>query len=966
MGPFQQQEDPVVKSQLSRIALSAALVISSLPTVGLSSARTAPPSNPPPVGETKHVTPDAASVSAAFGALPLAFEPNRGQVRPEARYVARGAGYTLFVTDREIVTTAGDAVVRMDFPAARCITASSELPGRSNYFLGNDPAKWISDVPMFERTTLEAVFPGIDLVVYGSNEATEYDFVVAPGADPSSISVTLEGASSMHIDESGDLVLVTRAGEIRHNRPVLYQLGADGRREPVSGAFRLGRGRVSFNVGAYDRTRPLVIDPVLKFSTYLGGKKDDEVKDVAVDAAGNVYVTGATNSRDFPVRNAYEESALLTDVFVSKFNPTGTSLVFSTLIGGAQTDEGAGIDVDPAGRIFVAGSSTSQFYPMKNAYQIPTPITNYPFEVVFTVLTPPGNEIYYSTALGGFRDDFGFDVAVDIHGNAFVCGSTNSERFPVKSPSELPPFQSEPGGGEVLNEPDGFVAKFDPDEEGNTSLVYSTLLGGSDCDTVESVRVDRFERAYVTGLTLSSDFPVTNAVQPEFAGDTDAFVTKFNADGTTVFYSTYLGGRACDDGFSIAIDESVSGDPEASIAGLTESDDFPVANAFQDTLGGGIDAFVTRLSGDGRSILYSTFLGGTARDEGHGIDTDRNGDAIVTGIAGEEFPLLDPALVNGQVVRKGLFVAKFDGKDGSLVFSTCIGDADGISVAVDVNGDAYAVGQTVSNVFPVTPGAFQTTRKGDIETVVLKLDIVNDDTVGVWNPTSRTFLARNNNLPGAAELTVQFGVTGDRPLSGDWNGDGVDTIGVYTPSQGRFSLRNTNTPGAADLTFVFGAPNLQPLEGDWDGDGDDTIGVFDPATNSYFLRNSNDAGAADIQFTFGAGGQGAIAIAGDWNGDGIDTVGFYVPATREFFLINVNAGGNADLQFVFGPNDATPVAGDWNADTFDTVGVVAVDPVDGRKTRFSLADANVTDSTSLDVTFGLVGELPVVGNWDGQ
>lgn len=953
-----------IASQAVRTLVVSALIVNSL-VVGTSQAAASTRIDRPEAVDTTPA-PTTETAAATFGSLPLAFEPNRGQVDPSVRYVARGTAATLFVTDTELVTVAGESVVRMGFPRARRVTASDELPGKANYIIDNDPSKWHTDVPLYERTTLEAVFPGIDLVVYGTNGAPEYDFVVAPGADPSAIRVTMDGARSMRIDDGGDLVLDTAGGELRHNRPVLYQTAADGSRQPVSGAFSLMRGQLGFRVGTYDRTRPLVIDPVLRFSTYLGGKKTDLPSDVAVDAAGNVYVVGITNSRDFPLKNPYESYAFSEDIFVTKLNPNGTALVFSTLIGGSDADSGLGIDVDSAGRVFIGGSSASLTYPMKNQYSIPTPFTNTQFEAVLTVLTSAGNALVYSTVIGGYRDDEAFDVAVDIHGNAFIAGYANSERFPTKSPSDLPPFQSEPGGGGVLNPSDGFVAKFDPDESGETSLVYSTLIGGSDADIVESVRVDQFERAYVAGRTLSRDFPVANALQPTSGGGVDAFVTKFNADGTTVFYSTYLGGAGDEEGFNVAIDELTGGDPEACIVGFTDSADFPVLNAAQPTFNGGtFDAFVSKLTGDGRQLVYSTYLGGEGTDKGRGIEADTFGNVVVCGSGTNGFPLRDPVLINGAEIGKGLFVSKL-AKDGSLVLSTFIGDAEGTNVAIDANGDAYVVGTTSSTVFPVTPGVFQPTLRGDQEGVVLKLDIIDDDTIGVWNPTTRTFLARNTNLPGAAELTVQFGVSGDRPLSGDWNGDGIDTVGVYTPSQGRFSLRNTNTAGAADLSFVFGAPNQQAIKGDWNGDGVDTIGVFDPATNSYFLRNSNSAGAADFVFSFGVGGQGAVAIAGDWNGDGVDTVGFYVPSTGEFFLINANAGGNADLQFVFGPTNAVPVAGDWNADTIDTVGVVIVDPADGRKLRFLLTNANAAGPEALSVQFGNVGELAVVGNWDGQ
>jgi hypothetical protein len=305
---------------------------------------------------------------------------------------------------------------------------------------------------------------------------------------------------------------------------------------------------------------------------------------------------------------------------------------------------------------------------------------------------------------------------------------------------------------------------------------------------------------------------------------------------------------------------------------------------------------------------------------------------------------------------------------GTLLQSTCIATGNGTGIGVDASGNVYLAGTTSSTSFPVTPGAFQTTFHGaPNDGFVVKLDLIDDDTIGVFKPGTRQWLLRNSNAGGSADLVFNFGVNGDKPATGDWDGDGTDTIGAYSPSTGTFALRNSNSAGSPFTTFSFGAPNLIPIAGDWDGNGVASVGVFDPATNNFFLTNTNGPGAAaDFTFSFGVGGQGAIPIAGDWNGDGVDTIGIYIPSSKTFLLRNQNAGGNADAQFVFGPSNATPVAGDWDGDGVDTIGTFSRLTPLIQTMVFNLRNSNSAGAADLVFTFGVVGDTPVTGNWDGQ
>lgn len=587
-----------------------------------------------------------------FNNLPLRFESNQGQTDSKVKFLSRGRGYSFFLTPSEAVlvlskpsgeeTSADDnsksktvmttqtenTVVRMKLFGANqepSIIGVDELPGKVNYFIGNDKTKWRTNIPTYAKVKYQAVYPGVDLVYYGNQRQLEYDFIVAPGTDPSTITLGFEGADTLEVDVRGDLVLHTASGEVRQHKPVVYQ-EVDGIRQEISGSYLLkGERKVGFQVTAYDVSKPLIIDPVLSYSTYLGGSSLDQNFNVEVDDDGNAYVTGPTSSStDFPTtvgafQTAFAGGSFPLDIYVTKLNSSGSALVYSTYLGGSG-NEGLGggqMAIDSAGNAYVTGDTTSTNYPTTpGAFQ-----TDFAGgggggnDAFVTKLNSTGSDLVYSTYLGGRDDDGGLDIAVDATDNAYVIGSTRSDNFPTTTGA----LRTSLGGDQ-----DSFVTKLNA---AGTALVYSTYLGGgSSIDGGFSLAVDSTGNAYATGVT-TTDFPTTaGAFDTSFNGDLDGYVTKLNSSGSALVYSTYLGGSSVDVGAGIALDD----DGNAHVIGSTSSTNFPTATPLQDTIGGGQDAYVTKLNATGSALVYSTYLGGSGGDSGFDIAVDDD-DVYVTG-----------------------------------------------------------------------------------------------------------------------------------------------------------------------------------------------------------------------------------------------------------------------------------------------------------------------------------------------
>jgi hypothetical protein len=691
-----------------------------------------------------------ARMSESYGKLPLQFEANRGQTDKDVRFLSRGAGYGLYLTASEAVLVLAKPAAKRDEQAPAesvalrmrlvgagrepVVTGLDELPGKANYFIGRDPSKWRTNVPTYAKVHYQNVYPGIDLVYYGNQRQLEYDFVVAPGADPKKIVLGFKGAKKLEIDAQGDLVLHAVGGDIRQHEPVIYQ-DIDGVRQEVVGSYvRKGANRVGFKVAAYDATRTLIIDPVvLSYSTYLGGSGDDSGRSIAVDADGNAYVTG-TASAGFPTTaGAFQPTGSgMSDAFVSKLNPAGSALVYSTYLGGSGSDGASGISVDTAGNAYVAGGTSSIDFPTTaGAFQATLAGSGNAF---VAKLDPTGSALVYSTYLGGSTagalGDSASGIAVDAGGNAYVTGLTQSTNFPTTAGA----FQTTFSDPSNTVDPDAFVTKLNST---GSALVYSTYLGGGRFDSGAGIAVDGAGNAYVTGATQSGNFPTTaGAFQTAFKSgsnvNSDVFVTKLDSTGSSLVYSTYLGGGSDESGAGIAVDSSDS----AYVTGRTNSFDFPTTpGAFQAIPNNGLyDAFVSKVNPAGSSLVYSARLGGSANNVGSGIAVDAGGNAYVTGATfSSDFPTTPGAFQAIHPARDGwdVFFTQLDPTGSALVYSTYLGGSGptpehgdgmdfGLGIAVDAAGSAYVTGNTISTDFPTTPGAFQPAIGGSRDAFVAK------------------------------------------------------------------------------------------------------------------------------------------------------------------------------------------------------------------------------------------------------
>jgi hypothetical protein len=773
-------------------------------------------------------TPGAHRLKESYGQFPLHFEQNAGQADPRTDFLARGKGYNLFLTPRGAVLglRTGDGakstVLRLNLAGANArarATASDPLPGRINYFIGNDPAKWRTNLPTYGRVQYGEVYPGIDLTYYGNQGQLEYDFIVAPGADLTKIAMSFEGVQSMDLDRNGDLILRTSGGEVRQHQPVVYQ-EIEGVRRAVTGRYLIaGKRRVGFDVGAYDETLPLVIDPVLVYSTYLGGSGSlaEQGNAIAVDGAGNAYITGVTGSTDFPVASGEDPSSNGgTDAFVSKLSADGLTLMYSTYLGGGLNDDGRGLAVDAVGNAYVTGFARNGFPTTPGAYD--TTIGGIVTMDAFVAKLDAAGELVYSTFLGGASNDEGKAIAVDGSGNAYVTGLANAG-FPT-TPGVVDTTAS---GTEV------FVTRLN--STGTGPLLYSTFLGGLGNDDGRGIAVDAAGNVYVTGVAASA-FPWTpGAYDTTFGGSTsDAFVSKLNPSATALLYSTFLGGPGVDDGRGIAVDAAGN----AYVTGLTDSDLTTTTGAF-DTIRGGRDAYVAKFDATGTTALYLTYVGGAGADDGRGIAVDADGKVHLTGQtastpSGPFQPTPGAADSTPGGATDAFITTLILGSSGAqdLVYSMYLGggaDEAGNGIAVDPDGNAYVTGVTSSTDFPGFPVAgFDLTHNGgndafatklSARVITLTLDPASATLdFGADHQLVVTAHDEHDNL--AAGVKVRFSVNGTPSgfITTDSNGQGIfEYSGPPTPATDTITAypdaNNNGEPDAfevsASATAAFSA-----------------------------------------------------------------------------------------------------------------------------------------------------------------
>jgi uncharacterized protein (TIGR03437 family) len=715
------------------------------------------------VSERSLVPPSPKQIVDTRVRVPLAFEPNLGQAPAEVRWISRTPDRTFLLTGNEAVMVLNSdresATVRMKVVGGRSSAQTEgldKLASTSNYFIGKEPGEWRTAVPHYGRVRYKNVYPGIDVVYYSSDRRLEYDFVLAPGADPSRIELAYEGADRMRVDSNGDLVLEANGRSIRQIRPRVYQV-ADGKQQEIAGAYRIREGNhVEFALAKYDRNRELVIDPVLQYSTYLGQDGYDAGVAVATDQNGDILITGVTNSTRFPTtQKAQQNPGGDSDAFIAKFSAAG-QLVWMSYLGGFKNEIGRSIAVDQTGNAYVVGYTESDNFPIKNgAYQQFGGV----FDAFLVKISPDGQQFLYSTYIGGSAYDDAFGLAVNSDGDAYVTGMTVSFDFPVRSA-----FQTGPagGGGDI------FVTKLSTTR---SNVFYSTYVGGNGVDGGTGIAIDNAGNAYVTGGTTSSIFPVMAPIQGTMRGVQDAFLFKLNPAGNSLVYATFLGGTGEDNGFRVAVD----GQGSAYLYGYTKSTDFPVKNAFQAASGGLFDVFLTKFSPAGDALVYSTYLGGNQDDFGFGnIVVDAGGTAYISGYTkSANFPTRNPMQGSYGGGMYDAFVARLAPQGNALLYSSYIGGSgedEAYGLAVDRQGQVVLAGRTSSPNLPQATGAF-VGGSGEFDIFLAKLSA--DTSINFINSSlpSLTFAVRPGTDTAAQTIAltssgqpVTFSVGSDMPF----------------------------------------------------------------------------------------------------------------------------------------------------------------------------------------------------------
>ncbi len=924
------------------------------------------------------------------------FEPNTGQNEEEVKYLARGRGFNLFLTPTKAVYVLKSgkenspeqgipdqplkktrkAAIFMELMGADEHAApegAEELPGKVNYISGSDPDKWKTGVATYASVLTEDVYPGIDLIWRGKEGgAIRYDFVVNPGGSPDSIEWEISGANSASINPEGDLVLVTDAGNLVHRKPITYQ-DSQGQRTNVESEFALvvddlpdpSVTKVRFSVGEYDRSKALVIDPTvlgsnLAFSTFLGGDNFDNGTAIAADSNGNVYVTGVTgsvlNSAEFPTTAGAFDTTFnggsLGDAFVSKFSADGSTLLYSTYLGGSNDDNGRGIAVDSLGRAYVTGVTASVDFPVTaGAYDE----TLGSLDAYVVRLSADGSALEYGTFLGGIGIDEGRAIAVDSNFSAYVTGKSRSNDFPVTTGV----VQGSRAGGD-----DAYVTKFNAD---GTGLVYSTFLGGDQDDIGKGIAVNSAGEAFVTGETKAGtpDFPVTSGAFDEtHNGGIDAFVSRLNSGATALTYSTFLGGTLTDRGNGIVVDNTGN----AYVTGTTGSSDYPTtAGAYDETANGLDDIFVTKLNSSGSALTFSTYIGGSSLDSGNGIGIDSSLYVSVTGSAFDGvpgFPTTPDAFDGTHNGSTDVVLARLDPTGSILSYSTFIGGSlgeTGFGIATLPTGDSHIVGTAGSFNFPTTAGSFDPTHNfGDSDVFVSRFSFQSSPfapydfdgdgktDVSIFRPGLGQWWIYYSSTQ--TSLGVSFGVNTDIPVPNDFTGDGKDDVAFFRPSTNEWFVIRSE-----DMTFFafpFGAAGDIPAPGDFDGDGKTDAAVYRPTSGTWFALRSSDSQVLAVPF----GIMEDVPTVADFDGDGMDDIAQYRPSVNQWWQFRSSAG---IIGYQFGsPGDRTAV-GDYTGDGKADVAFFR----DSTSEWFVIRSE---DSTFFAFPWGASGDIPAPGDFDGD
>ncbi|MFN7172998.1 MAG: SBBP repeat-containing protein, partial [Fimbriimonadaceae bacterium] len=893
------------------------------------------------------------TVLASAGGLPAMFLTGQADSVPSAAF--QGAGITgKFLPGKSVLRwrprEAGVAEAVIEYADARPVrpVGVDALSIRLTVLAGEDGLP--VELQGFEKLVYRDLYPGIDLMYETAGTARlKTTFVVREGADPGLVRLRYANASRVRIQRSGQLVVEIGKEKLVEEAPFIFQQRGD-QQILVSGGYNLMEdGTVGFEVGEFDRQLPLVIDPEIVFSTYIGGSGFEAATAVAVDPKRNTYVGGWTESPDLITMNAFQPYlGGGVDAFVAKFNPLG-QLVYCTFIGGRGEDRITGITVDWDGNAYATGWTTSSNFPKAAALQSSLAGGRDAFVLK---LSASGSQLLFSTYWGGSHADLAQAVTLDGSGNVVIAGYTSSWNFP-----RVHSAVGHSGGDDV------FVARF----SGSGVALQSRLLGGIQNDRAMGVAVDPSGFVWLTGETASANFPLQSAIQSQLRGAMDAFVTKLSGDTTTILFSTYLGGSAG----TISLPEratSIVADREgnAYVCGFTGSLDFPLANAVQIQFGGGtFDAFVAKISGASHTLAYSTYLGGSGVDQANALELNTHAEVFVGGTTtSKNFPLQRP-IQNHLAGEFDAFVVAYSESGQTIRFGTYLGGTSsdtGLAMARDGTDAVYLAGQTLSTDFPLTK-AWQSVNLGSHGGFIAKLHVLRRDRIGVftggvWALDMNGNYRWDGDPPDANRV---FGSPGDIHVYGDWNGDGRTTRGVYRSQEWWWLDVNGNDlwdPQHGDRLHSFGGGTDVPIVGDWTGDGVTKIGVF--RGGQWFLDlNGNGVWDSGDRFCV-FGGPGDTPVAGDWTGDGKSKIGVYRPGQ---WLLDINNNciwdPPHDKLFYFGGGTDVPIVGDWTGDGKSKIGVYR----GGQWFLDRNANGYWDPPGDLFAVFGVPSQRPASGKW---
>ena len=818
-------------------------------------------------------------------ALPLFFIESHRFAESGGNFLIRTPGLQAAFSARGVEWVSAKGQISLRFRNAASdvrIQGDTELPGNANIFDGSSPGQWQRGLRTFQGVVYQGLYRGIDVAYHATDSSLKSQFNVAPGADPGQIRLEYSGLVS--VNSEGSLMIRSGDALLRENAPQIYQDLPAGRKK-VSGRFKkLDAHTAGFEIGPFDHGRLLVIDPVISYSTYLGGSGLGAVTAVALDSAGSLYAAGWTEALNFPVSNAAQATNQGgVDAFVVKLNPTGTAIIYATYIGGRSDDRATGIGVDSAGKAYVTGATTSSNFPLVSSLR---PFIGGAKDAFVLSLGANGDTLSYSTYLGGTDVDNATAIAVDGAGNAYIAGDTQSANFPVAGA-----FQSTNHGGF-----DVFVTKLNPAGQ----IVFSTYLGGNAAEHAGGIAIDSNSNIYIAGGTFSANFPTQSPIQATIGGTQDAFISKLRADGTALIYSTYLGGNGQ---FTIeqanAVAVNTAGN--AFVAGVTNSFNFPVTGgAYQVLFNGVEDAFVCKLNVAGSALDYSTFLGGTNFDWAWGLGIDGAGNAYAAGYTSS----VDFAIIGGvQAGFGGLydsFVTRLSPNGNSIGFSTFYGGAGNDSanaIAVDTNGNMFVGGQTSSLNLPLA-NAIQNVNIGGSIGWVARLGVTappaQQPSVISLTPSSgsgntATFSATFTDTAGAAALTtVGFLMNSSASTS-------LACYVAYDRANNRFLLAKDD-PAAGSFTIIPGGGAEQNSQCTLNGTQSSVVigGSSITITVSFTFRPPFSGARSLYLFATDAGASTGFVAKGTW------TVTVPPPApSADTVSPNSGLGSNQTFTFVF-------------------------------------------------------------------